>query len=249
MATPAKRNETWRSLPAAIGAVAQLVVIAGLQEAVGLGPRGILVGLTFTVGTYILLYRALHRPHVQRWGPADWVTLSRLVITGGLAALVADFVGGDARHHFVLIGMAATSLSLDACDGQVARRTGTASKFGARFDMEAEAVDTVGFFEFTKNGTVPSDCRRQPQRLPNRPHPRRFCEARSRRVVEVRGQLPEHRVDRSCQRGHRRGRRHQKRGRLEEQTGHKGRPSRSHAADFHNSRREIDEWKMLWGQA
>jgi phosphatidylglycerophosphate synthase len=39
----------------------------------------------------------------------------------------------------VLVTLAAVALALDAVDGKVARRTGTASALGARFDMEVDA--------------------------------------------------------------------------------------------------------------
>jgi phosphatidylglycerophosphate synthase len=39
----------------------------------------------------------------------------------------------------VLVAFATVALILDAVDGQVARRTGTASDLGARFDMEVDA--------------------------------------------------------------------------------------------------------------
>ena len=38
-----------------------------------------------------------------------------------------------------LVVLAAVALVLDGVDGQVARRTGTVSALGARFDMEVDA--------------------------------------------------------------------------------------------------------------
>lgn len=67
-------------------------------------------------------------PLVHR--PADVVTLARAV----LAVVVA--VVGPTGPGLVLVAVA---LSLDWVDGRVARRTGTASAFGARFDMETDA--------------------------------------------------------------------------------------------------------------
>ena len=62
--------------------------------------------------------------------PADAVTLTRAL----LAVVVA--VIGPAGPGLVLVAVA---LCLDWVDGQVARRTGTTSAFGARFDMETDA--------------------------------------------------------------------------------------------------------------
>lgn len=55
-----------------------------------------------------------------------------------VAALVADaFVGSP--DVTVLVAISVVALALDAVDGWVARWTGTASAFGARFDGEADA--------------------------------------------------------------------------------------------------------------
>jgi phosphatidylglycerophosphate synthase len=74
----------------------------------------------------------------HRWGPADRVTLVR----AGLACVVAVLAtrsGGDRPAVALLTAVAAVALVLDGVDGWVARRTGTATPFGARFDMEVDA--------------------------------------------------------------------------------------------------------------
>jgi phosphatidylglycerophosphate synthase len=74
-----------------------------------------------------------------RLGPADKVTLVRAVLTAGVAGLAAvSVVSGRAFPAAALL--AAVALPLDAVDGWVARRTGTCSERGARFDMEVDAV-------------------------------------------------------------------------------------------------------------
>jgi phosphatidylglycerophosphate synthase len=71
--------------------------------------------------------------------PANLVTSCRLALVVVVAALVADsFVGGSSIG--LLVGLAAFALVLDAIDGKVARRTGSVSAFGARFDMEVDAL-------------------------------------------------------------------------------------------------------------
>lgn len=67
-------------------------------------------------------------------GPADRVTLARLVLVAVVAALLA---AGQSR---AAAAVAAVALALDLVDGQVARRTGTTSAFGARLDMETDAL-------------------------------------------------------------------------------------------------------------
>lgn len=132
-------GRTARLHPPTVGALLQVAVLAALAVLVGLGPFGWLLGVGFTAGTWILLSRSLARTGGHRWGAADTITSGRLILTGGVAALVTDAAFGSV-HHGALIGLAAVALALDAADGQVARRTGTTSAFGARFDMESDSV-------------------------------------------------------------------------------------------------------------
>ena len=71
-------------------------------------------------------------------GPASWVTLARATLAVGVAALVADSFAHDTPVA-LLVTLASVALALDAVDGWVARRTGTASALGARFDGETDA--------------------------------------------------------------------------------------------------------------
>jgi phosphatidylglycerophosphate synthase len=64
--------------------------------------------------------------------------MTRAVLAGGVAALTADSFTRPVPVA-ALVALAAVALVLDAADGQVARRTGTSSALGARFDMEADA--------------------------------------------------------------------------------------------------------------
>lgn len=73
-----------------------------------------------------------------RFGPADYVTGVRALLSAGVAGLAIDGLLGRV-HTTPLVTMAAIALVLDLVDGYVARRTGTASEFGARFDMETDA--------------------------------------------------------------------------------------------------------------
>lgn len=79
----------------------------------------------------------MHLP-LERFGPANQVTLARV----GIVALIAGFLGSaalnTAQQWFTAI-VAALALLLDGVDGWLARRHGIASVFGARFDMETDA--------------------------------------------------------------------------------------------------------------
>ena len=72
------------------------------------------------------------------FGAANGLTLSR----AALVALLAGFAGreGAAEVAWALTAMAAAAFALDGVDGWWARRSGTASDFGARFDGEVDAL-------------------------------------------------------------------------------------------------------------
>ena len=84
------------------------------------------------------LARGLARGPDERLGPASWVTLARATLAVGVAALAADSFTHDTPVA-LLVTLAAVALALDAVDGWVARRTGTATALGARFDGEVDA--------------------------------------------------------------------------------------------------------------
>ena len=75
---------------------------------------------------------------VLRLGPASWITLARATLAVGVAALAAGSFTHDTPVA-LLVTLAAVALLLDAADGAVARRTGTATAMGARFDGEVDA--------------------------------------------------------------------------------------------------------------
>ncbi|MFC7616486.1 CDP-alcohol phosphatidyltransferase family protein [Actinokineospora soli] len=80
-------------------------------------------------------WRCCTAPSARTCSAPDRVTLGRALLAGGVAALVAE----RAQEPVLLVGLAVVALSLDWVDGRVARRTGTASEVGARFDMEVDA--------------------------------------------------------------------------------------------------------------
>ncbi|MGD9986252.1 CDP-alcohol phosphatidyltransferase family protein [Pseudonocardia sp.] len=114
----------------------ELALLGVLAATVGLGPAGWVVGAVHAVVLTALLARG-ERAEGRR--PADRVTALRAVLGGAVTALVADGVAGRVAPVAVLVVVASVALVLDAVDGRVARRTGSASAFGARFDMETDA--------------------------------------------------------------------------------------------------------------
>lgn len=97
------------------------------------------------LGSYVLLLLPLlaflhaHRPHT-RFGPANTVTLIRAAIV----CLLASLYGEHWIDFELLVACAAiVALTLDGLDGWLARLRGTQSRFGARFDMETDAMLTL----------------------------------------------------------------------------------------------------------
>ena len=119
----------------AAGGAAALV---GAELAVSLGPAGWAAGLAFLLVSSALLSRGLARRGAIRLGPANAVTATRSVLVGVVTALTAASLTGSAVA-LLLLPLTSVALVLDAVDGAVARRTGTATELGARFDMEVDA--------------------------------------------------------------------------------------------------------------
>jgi phosphatidylglycerophosphate synthase len=104
----------------------------------GLGVAGWTVGLATGSAATALLVAARMRSDQPAMFPADWVTLTRALLIAGVAGLVADSLG-RAVSVTALVTLSTVALVLDAVDGQVARRTGTATQVGARIDCEVDA--------------------------------------------------------------------------------------------------------------
>jgi phosphatidylglycerophosphate synthase len=117
-----------------VGLISQTLLVAVLAVTVGIGWLGWVVGISYGLVTCLALNRGLRSAGADRLGPADRITLARAVLVGGVTVLT---VGPSPTP--VLVAMASVALALDAVDGLVARRTGTRSNLGARFDMEVDA--------------------------------------------------------------------------------------------------------------
>jgi phosphatidylglycerophosphate synthase len=136
----AEHGATVRTIKAGpvTGLVAQALLLAALAGTVGLGMTGWIVGVTCGAITNAALARGLSRYRRDRLGVADWVTLARATLAVGVAALIADSFEQPAAVA-MLVTLAVVALVLDAVDGWVVRRTGTATPFGANFDGEVDA--------------------------------------------------------------------------------------------------------------
>lgn len=81
-------------------------------------------------------YLPAHRPH-SRIGSANRVTLARLALTALLGGMIGE---GHVAVTLAAPLIAGVVLVLDGVDGWLARRGGWTSAFGARFDMETDAL-------------------------------------------------------------------------------------------------------------
>jgi phosphatidylglycerophosphate synthase len=121
-----------------VGLIVQVALLATLAGTVGLSISGWLAGAAYGAVACAMLTQGMHRSGAVALGPADRVTLGRATLVGAVAALAADSFDRYVPVG-VLVVVAAVALGLDAVDGKVARRTGTATALGARFDMETDA--------------------------------------------------------------------------------------------------------------
>ena len=126
---------------------------AALRAAMALGP--VLAATLWIAGAHpaasvfaVLLFAAvcllavtgIEQSHpFPRLGPANLVTLLRTGLTCLIAAMVLT-PSASARWWLAVFVLAILALVLDGLDGWVSRRTRLASPFGARFDMEVDAL-------------------------------------------------------------------------------------------------------------
>src|SRR5690242_13142239 len=121
-----------------LGMLATAALLGVVSATAGLGAVGWIAGLATGSAATALLVTARMRSDQPAIHPADWVTLTRALLIAGVAGLVANSFGRPVSIT-ALVTMSTVALALDAVDGQVARRTGTATPLGARIDGETDA--------------------------------------------------------------------------------------------------------------
>ena len=120
-----------------LGALAMPALLGVLALTAGLDGAGWAVGLASGwTGTALLTVGRSRRGEPIL--PADRVTLTRALLSAAAAGLVAGSAGRPLAVP-ALVVLASVALVLDGVDGRVARRTGTVTPFGARFDGEVDA--------------------------------------------------------------------------------------------------------------
>jgi phosphatidylglycerophosphate synthase len=135
------RGPLRRSAAANAGVALALLLVGatGLAQGLFLGDHYLpkaLMGFAVVLVLLVLLLPA-HEPH-RRLGPASQVTLLRAVLTALLFGLIGE--GSSAAVLWTACAVAMLAEALDGVDGWLARRGGWVSPFGARFDMEIDAL-------------------------------------------------------------------------------------------------------------
>ena len=119
----------------AAGLALLLALVPIVLRPVGGGIAAIIaVAGTVAVLAYIRGKLALHYPHA-RFGLCNGVTLARAAMVAALAGILWQGPQG-----WDVLVLASVALALDGVDGWLARKSGLASDFGARFDMETDAA-------------------------------------------------------------------------------------------------------------
>lgn len=125
-------------LAAILGVLSTAALLGVVSVTAGLGVAGWIAGLATGWAATALIVTGRLRSDQPTIFPADWVTLTRAVLCAGVAGLVATSFGRPVSIT-ALVTLSAVALVLDAVDGQVARRTGTATSLGGLFDGEVDA--------------------------------------------------------------------------------------------------------------
>jgi diaminohydroxyphosphoribosylaminopyrimidine deaminase/5-amino-6-(5-phosphoribosylamino)uracil reductase len=120
--------------PLAFGGLGLAVAVAWME--CWLNPLAVLAAYA-AVAALVVIGVPSHAPH-RHFGTANAITLTRAAFASLLVGLLAVPPPSDGERMAVA-GLVLVGLALDGADGWAARRFATASRFGARFDMETDA--------------------------------------------------------------------------------------------------------------
>ena len=154
--TPAPRPATRKEKPSsplgdvALGLIPLVAVSLATCRMLAFPTSAALLAILPYAALGALLLAKLPPEHPGRGlGPANRLTLARatLVLPLAVLPLAVSPLGASAlppgalteAGSWWLVALSALALALDGLDGPIARRTGTESTFGARFDMELDA--------------------------------------------------------------------------------------------------------------
>ncbi|MEZ5803186.1 MAG: CDP-alcohol phosphatidyltransferase family protein [Rhizobiaceae bacterium] len=121
---------------ASVSSVGALLAMASIS--INLAAATVAVALYAVIAAIVILRLAMFHP-LPAFGIANLVTLVR----AAMLSFMTPFVFFDALRETggsVVFGVTIAILLLDGLDGWLARRLHTVSRFGARFDMEVDAL-------------------------------------------------------------------------------------------------------------
>jgi phosphatidylglycerophosphate synthase len=137
----ARAAQPWpRGAAVAVAAAAAATVAVAALLARWLDDGGIVLRATaFAIGgAALLIWLAARHLRAPKFGAANSVTLAR----AALAVLLVALLGATPTPAlgWLLVGLGTAAVALDGVDGALARRRNEAGAFGARFDMETDAL-------------------------------------------------------------------------------------------------------------
>jgi phosphatidylglycerophosphate synthase len=125
----------------AVGLVASLAAVGATWWLLSLPASYVLIGAAFYASlAALVLWTRPHQMPGPGMGAANRVTLGRAALAVPVFALSVQPGALGERGAWCVIALATSVLVLDSFDGRIARRTGTQTEFGARFDMEVDAA-------------------------------------------------------------------------------------------------------------
>jgi phosphatidylglycerophosphate synthase len=132
----------------AAGAVILAVAAQVLGTTTGFGARFIGSSFALYLAASVLIVRGLRGHHTHaRFGLANCITLLRVALVCLMTGVTVDVATRPMvlvdLQAWTLFALAFTAMMLDGVDGIAARRLGTLSGYGARFDMEVDAFQIL----------------------------------------------------------------------------------------------------------
>ena len=123
-----------------VGLVSLLAVTAATRWLFDVSDTYVAQSVGLYIGLAALVLRsAPEEPAGRGLGAANRVTLGRSTLVLPVSALALEPTGLSGPVWWWVIAVSTVAMVGDGIDGYVARRTGTATAFGARFDMELDS--------------------------------------------------------------------------------------------------------------
>lgn len=125
---------------AAVGTAAVVVLSLLIARACGLDGAPAARAAALFLGSMTLAWTHASRHALLQFGAANQITTARLALTCVVGAMIGAHGTEPERMGWLAVLVILVAAALDGLDGYVARQTGTASAFGARFDMETDSL-------------------------------------------------------------------------------------------------------------